>query len=697
MKTHVLLEAKNLTFSYRSPEPGAAETPILHGVSLAIRRGDFVAIQGPSGSGKSTLFYLLGCLMQPKSGQIYFDGVETTHMKSDERAYLRNEKIGFVFQQFHLLSRATVLENILLPARYPSERVDPEIARYTERARVLAQRFGLAPLLARHPNQLSGGQQQRVAIARALLKDVDLILADEPTGNLDSKSASAIMDELRELNGQGKTIVIITHDLEIAKQCSRSIFVRDGRLVDEPTGLEPLPGPEAEPTNHGKRSPSSPPLVRRLKRLLAAWPELRRTILSSLPLAWDNLWRNRVKSFLTMIGVIVGISAVLSMVTFSRYVERRILESFADLGANKITLNAWRNWRRSASKKPASEFREFSLQKDIEPLLKIFPDIIDYTPVIQVWGTSTVSFAGRTLTEDIRPIGTSTAYLRMSRHEVLLGTGLSEFQVTQRSPVCVVGFEIAKQLFQGRNNPLGEIIFLTSSNSASPFTCRIIGVLAQQSTNSDWLKPDFTILLPYTYLQTVLDFWNAQLNRIALETREGADAEKLSDAVKNFFKNKYGDSAEIYVGSDALMQAQIRKFLGLFSVLISSVALITLAVGGIGINNMMLVSVNERLKEIGLRKAIGATNRSIRVQLLTESTLLCGCAGLIGLVIGFTAYEAIIYFAAQFVSKLKFEWIVEPWAFAISLISIVAVGVLSGLTPALRAEKLEVIEALRSE
>jgi macrolide transport system ATP-binding/permease protein len=698
--TEVVLAARDLKFAYPPLFPGAPETPILHGVSLDIRRGEFVAIQGPSGSGKSTLFYLLGCLLQPTSGSIQFSGAETTTLSADERAYLRNERIGFVFQQFHLLSRASVLENILLPARYPCERPDPRIDHYKQRAKELASKLGLTEYLGRMPNQLSGGQQQRVAIARALLKDVDLVLADEPTGNLDSKNAAAIMEELRELNRQGKTIVLITHDLEIAKQCGRSILVRDGRIVDgeEPKSRAlPLATLNEKPETTGEIDLTPAGLSRGWRRLVHAWPSLKRTAQVVLPLAWENLWRNKVKSFLTMIGITVGIAAVLAMVTFARFVENRILESFSDLGANRISLNAWRSGGKKAAKKRGrTEFLQFTIEKDVLPLKRVFPDIVDFSPVLTAWNT-TISYGGRTLSNDVRIMGVQSSYLRMGRHRLLLGNVMSPLHVEQRSPVCVVGYEVARQLLQGEGNPIGKLVFLTGGESERPYVCRVIGVLEQQSTNRDWMKPDFMVLLPYTYMQTVVSFWAGLLTNVSLETREGADAEMLSEGIKNFFRNKYGDTADIYVGADAVMQAQIRKFLALFAVLISSVAMITLVVGGIGINNMMLVSVNERLKEIGLRKAIGATDRSIRVQLLLESTLLCSLAGVAGIVIGFTSYETIIFLASQFVTRLKFEWLIEPWAMGISLISILAVGILSGLTPALRAEKLQVIEALRSE
>jgi putative ABC transport system permease protein len=331
------------------------------------------------------------------------------------------------------------------------------------------------------------------------------------------------------------------------------------------------------------------------------------------------------------------------------------------------------------------------------PLFKVFPDLLDFTPVMYTWGGPTITYNGQSVSEDLRILGVAPSYFRMNRHELQLGTFFSPFQVEMRSPVCALGWEVAKRLFQGQNNPIGEIAFVNMGNSQGTFACRVVGVMKSQSSNSDWMKPDFQVLVPWTFLRSVVDKYMGELNRIALEAKEGSDMELLAKGVKNYFTSKYGETVGIYVGSDAIMQSQINKFLAMFGLLITSIALITLAVGGMGINNMMLVSVNERLKEIGLRKAIGATDRSIRIQLLAESTLLCGIAGLIGLVIGFAAYESIIYLAAQFVTRLKFEWILEPLAVASSLSAILAVGILSGLTPAMKAEKLQILEALRSE
>jgi macrolide transport system ATP-binding/permease protein len=650
-------------------------------MNLEIRSGELVAIQGPSGSGKSTLLYILGCLLNRYEGKVEIGGRDISLLGDEELAQLRNHYIGFIFQQFHLLPKATVLENTLLPGQYPSEK--PSNSKADEKAIRLLTALGLETKLSSLPNQLSGGQQQRASIARALLNDTQIILADEPTGALDTKTSQAIMDILKSQNREGRTVIIITHDPEVAKQCDRIVVLRDGEIKEEiRTG--------------GSAVSTSPDVLPKIPKISRADKLARYLKVGShlLPLAFQSLMQNKTRSLLTMLGIVIGIAAVLSMVTLGTFTKHRMIESYAEMGVNTFVFYGYPNWQLKATDRVSTPFNSFDWETDVQPLKLIFPQIQAVSPMMTSWGNTTVTFGGKTLDSDVRTMGTSEDGLKIANRELVLGTNFSPFHVSFRSGVCVIGFEIYERLFQN-TSPIGQIIYVNQRDNS--YACRVIGVLASRTSNNEWNKPNLQIYLPYTFYQGISDPWDSRIREVTFQLRPGSDVQQTGDSVKAFFVKRYGKSAKFDVGSDSVLIAQMNKFLNLFTVLLSGIALVSLAVGGIGITNMMLVSVSERFKEIGIRKAFGATNFSIRVQYLVESILLCSIAGLAGLLIGFTLYEGAIYGASKLISKLKFEWVIEWPALLLSVVSILLVGILSGLTPAFRAEKLQVIEALRSE
>jgi macrolide transport system ATP-binding/permease protein len=673
-----LLSLKNISFAYKL---GTQSVKVLDGIDIEVAKGDFVAIQGPSGSGKSTLLYLMGCLLQVQQGKMEIDAQDISRFSETELAFLRSRKIGFVFQQFHLLPRASVLDNILLPTLYPCE----EPAQHLEpgnRAQALATKVGLEDRLEHLPNQLSGGQQQRVAIARALMNDPDLILADEPTGNLDSKSSAQIMDLLATLNREGKTIILITHDSGVAARCSMVYQIRDGKITD------------------GQRR-AAPIAVDTLPKLAISRPLFRTPFAATLsiagklfPSALENLRRNRIRTFLTMLGITIGIGAVFSMITLGQFTKRKILDSYADLGVNTLSFYGYPNWDFKAADMVPNVFRSFDWRVDLKPLPRIFPQIKKMSPVLFSY-EGNASFGGRTMDTDVRIMGVNQYGLELMNRTFASGKNFNPYHSENRSPVCIIGIDIAQKIFID-TKPIGSMMnfgFRKGTNS-----CRVIGVLNPMQSNKEYMKPNTQIFLPYTFFQSAAgDYWSTRISQTLLEIRKDGDIEQTSKGIRAFFEAKYGKSGMFRVDSDSLLVNQMNRFLSLFSILLTAIAMVCLAVGGIGIANMMLVSVSERFREIGLRKALGATPLTIRTQFLLESLVVCAMAGLVGLIAGFAIYETGLWAASKLVSKVQFEWIINWGALAISCVAILCVGIASGLFPALKAERLEVVEALRSE
>lgn len=665
----------NLSYAYVSD---GMTVPILHNIFLDIEPGEFIAIQGPSGSGKSTLLYLLGGLLKPQQGEVEIFGQDTKQLDDEGLARLRSQQIGFVFQQFHLLPRASVLNNILMPTLYSPVSVPND--QLVAKAKQLAEVLGVEHRLNYLPNQLSGGQQQRVAIARALINDPQIILADEPTGNLDSKTALQTLTLLRRLSQEfGKTVIIITHDNEVAAQCDRVIHIKDGMVEGQAARA-------ATKVAVKERSSMS-------TKPLGVWRSLL-AIKEHIPLAMSNLARNKTRTALTMLGIAVGVAAVLSMVTLGQFTKEKILAGYAELGVNTLIFNGRPNWEIKATDKLSTPFRFFSWEKDILPLKRIFPQIERMSPLLMNWHTD-VNFGGRTLESDVRLVGVNEEALIISKRKMLYGRNFVRSDVERKNPVCMIGYEIAQRLFTNVY-PLGQVLRVMQDDNS--FGCRVIAVLDDMTSNSEWSKPNLQVHLPYTFYQALSEnYWNSQIREVILQLQLNADIQKTGEGIRQFFIQKYGVAGKFRVDTDSILLAQMTKFLTLFTVLLGVIAMVTLIVGGIGITNMMLVSVSERFREIGLRKAVGATDTSIRLQFLAEAIAVCGLAGALGLAAGFAIYHGAIWGASRFVSKLTFEWTIDPTAFWLSVLSIVSVGVLSGLFPAFKAEKLQVIEALRSE
>ena len=658
-----IVEIRDLYFKYEQ-----LKAPLFQSFNMNIEKGDFVVIEGISGSGKSTLLYLIAGFLQFQKGQIFINELPIDQLKDLDLSVLRNRCIGFVFQEFYLLPQLTALENILLPTFYTIE--DKKSEYFKDRAKNLADQLGIGDCLLYKPSQLSGGQSQRVAIARALINDPDILLIDEPTGNLDATSTGQVLELFHKLHLQGKSIVLVTHEKDVAS--SKALTLKNGQLI-----------PQKTKDNFNKLSLPSPKNFKG-ETSLKARRFFQRTFLLSL----KNISQNKMRSLLTMLGVVIGVATLFSMITLGNFTKSKLLDDY--VRANTFTFIGEYNWPKTTDKVNVP-FQSFDWETELLYLKQKLPDIHRISPYLIDRGL-TVIFAGRSIENTPTLIGVSEEGLDIVGRHLLAGADINVHHVEGRHSVCVIGFEVGRRLFSNVS-PIGQMLYL-SKRDYNTFSCRVIGLLDDKTSN-DSSHPNLEVYIPFTNFQMFSSVSGAQIKRVAVQVKDGRDVEKVKQIVQNFFESKY--EGVFSVGSDDLLLDQLKKFLILFSVLLGVVALVSLLIGGMSIANMMLITVSERFKEIGIRKAIGATNSSIRNQFLLESIILCGVAGVIGIILGICIYQSAIYGASQFIDDLEFQWVFDSIAFLLSFISILLVGILSGLFPAIRAEKLQVIDILRSK
>ncbi len=646
----------------RTYQLGRTGVRALRGVSLKIAPGEFVAIMGPSGSGKSTLMHILGFLDRPDGGSYFLNGRDVSRLSADEGALARNRLIGFVFQQFHLLPFLTALENSALPLVYAGRRL------LKEKARAKLEEVGLASREDHRPGELSGGEQQRVAIARSLVNDPLIIMADEPTGNLDSVSEEEIISLLEELNRNGKTIVMVTHERSIADRAGRIIYMRDGRIVSDEKNSSVEAPPVLIPDSISLDDVFSGERQLRSRAVFA--DHFRQAI--------HAVFSHKLRSLLSMLGILIGVAAVIAMLALGRGASESISERLASMGTNLLMVRPGsRNLRGvSAAAGEVTRFRisDAAAMAELEQISRTSPSVS---------GRGRLIYGNKNWDTRVQGVGVDYAEMRASDPDV--GRFFTEDELRKRAKVVVIGRTIARELF-GESDPIGAVMKINRINF------EVIGVLPEKGSNP-WRDRDDIVIIPITTAMYRL-LGEDYVRSIDVEVKSSelmAEAqEALKDLVVKLHHLPPDRRDSFQIRNMAEIQETLEDTTKTMGQLLGGIAAISLLVGGIGIMNIMLVSVTERTREIGLRKAIGARRRDIIIQFLIESVLMTVSGGVAGIILG----VLISYTLAELAG-----WALRVTLFSVLMASIfsVIVGIVFGLWPARQASRLDPITALRYE
>jgi macrolide transport system ATP-binding/permease protein len=649
---------------------GDTDVHALQDVSLAIRPGEFLAITGPSGSGKSTLMHILGLLDVPDAGAYRLGERNIAGLSEDELAVLRREQIGFIFQQFHLLPRVSAADNVSMPLIYSRRYTDSSSA-YT-----LLQRVGLGERVHHRPNELSGGQQQRVAIARSLVNRPRVLLADEPTGNLDTATRDEIMSLLKELNREGITVILVTHEPEIARMAARCIRMRDGRIESD--------------ISHAGRATDHPPVAGDRVRHVAT-PESNSTQnlfarmahsewLEHIRQGTRALAGNKLRTALSVLGILIGVAAVVAMLAVGRGAKEAIEQQLSSLGSNLLVVRAGAA-RVGGVRQEAGATARLTLE-DAAAIRQQLAGAKTVAPTVT--GRAQATYGNRNWNTQV--LGTEPSYARMRASEPALGRMFTEDEVQARERVAVVGMTIVRELFGGQN-PIGQTLRLNRIDFV------VIGVLPEKGSTGFRDQDDIVVVPVTTAMRRLLG--RDYVDTIEIEAASATAMEAVMTSTKELLVSRHrvspSRSDESFpVRNMADIQQAMQASSKTMSVLLAAIAAISLLVGGIGIMNIMLVSVTERTREIGLRKAVGARRRDILAQFLVESVVVSGIGGVAGVVFGATIAEA---------TAVVTGWnvVLAPEAAMLAFGFSAVIGVLFGIYPARRAAALNPIEALRYE
>ena len=652
-----LLEVKNLTREFPA---GETTVQILKGINLEIYPGELVAIVGQSGSGKSTLMNILGCLDQPTNGSYKVSGRETRELEADDLAQLRREYFGFIFQRYHLLGDLNAAGNVEVPAIYAgadsSERHDRAVKLLTD--------LGLGEKTENRPSQLSGGQQQRVSIARALMNGGDVILADEPTGALDKNSGIEVMRILRELNAKGHTIILVTHDHNVAKNATRIIEISDGNIISDQPNIPVIDG----------EVPEKQTLIRPQQKKISAWRSVADRLGEAFRMALLAMNAHRMRTFLTMLGIIIGIASVVSVVALGNGSQKQILENISSLGTNTITIYQGRG------------FGDNSRASQVKTLIPADADALAEQPYVDGVSPSvntsvTVRYKDTEASATVNGVGYDYFYVKGMTFKA--GQPFDKTSVIEQAQDAVIDTNTQKTFFADGTDPVGQVILLGSVPT------RIIGVIDAQKGmmgNSDSLN----IYLPYSTVMSRM-LGQANVRSIIVRVKDQYSSNVAENAILSLLEQRHNAQDVFTQNSDSIRET-IQQTTATMTLLVSAIAVISLVVGGIGVMNIMLVSVTERTQEIGVRMAVGARQSDILQQFLIEAILVCILGGILGVLLSLGIGQLITHFAGG-----SFQMDYSTTSIVAAFVCSSLIGIVFGFIPARNAARLNPVDALSRE